>query len=70
MQISSTLVSAAVAETDTTSMKWCAVKIVYNVFTAIPHLDFGFPSTAAPFIETKTDFSRDITISYFRMSTI
>ena len=69
MQISFTLVSAAVAETDTTSMKWCAVKIVYNVFTAIPHLDVGFPNTAAPVIETKTDFSRDITISYFRMGT-
>ena len=70
MQISFALVSAAVAETDTTSMKWCAVKIVYNVFTAIPYLDLGFPSTALPCTETKTDFSRDITIIYFRMRTI
>ena len=70
MQISFALVTAAVAEKDSTSMKWCTVKIVYNVFTAIPHLDFGFPITALPCTETKTDFSRDITISYFRMRTI
>ena len=67
MEISFTLVSAAVAERS--SMKWCAVKIVYNVVTAIPHLDLGLPITTSCNV-TKTDLSCDNIISYFRMRTI
>ena len=66
MQISFTLVNAAVAERPV--MIWCAVKIVYNVFTAIPHLDLDLPLTT-PRV-TKTDFSCNNTITYFRMRTI
>ena len=67
MQISFTLVSAAVAERS--FRIWCAVKIVYKVFIAIPHLDLGLPLTTSCIV-TKTDLSCDNTISYFRMRTI
>ena len=67
MQISFTLVTAAVAES--ASRIWCTVKIVYNVFTAIPHLDLGLPLTTSIYV-TKTDLSCDDTIGYVRMRTI